>query len=189
MKTKRKFFPDQHEGEACFRVRLDWIDGYREERRTARVTLRFSNVKDWDGDYGSMPYRDPRSDLAITCYLNANKGIYGFSHGYLDSHYIEAREADDMARTFKVIDRYMSKVRDVAGAYPATFGAYAMQVASAVQASRICIENDPEREARTGSHWHVVALSDAAYTLDGYLARVLKAERDAAGLTDTPEAS
>jgi len=180
MKAKRQFFPRPYEGAPALRASITWIPGLRSgEYRTARLTLTFSTVKDWDGDYGSMSYSDPRDDFAITAYVSADRECSGWTCGYLDAHYIQAADAERMTGTFRRIERALQKNYERSGQRPQSFGAYVLQVARAIGIERIAFENDAEREARQGSRWNVRAVSDAAYAVDGWAHEVRAAERKA----------
>jgi len=183
MATKRAFFPKPHSGETALRASITWIDGIRSgETRTARLTLSFSTCKSWDGDYGSLTYSDPRADFAITAYVSAEREPSGWTCGYLDSHYIQAQEAERMSGTFRRIERALEKNREQTGQRPHTFGAYVVQVCRAIGIERIVFENDAEREARSGSRWNVRSVNDGAYCVDGWAADVRAAERKRYGL-------
>jgi hypothetical protein len=183
MKTKREFFPKPHAGEPALRASVCWIPGIRStEFRTARLTLSFSTVKDWDGDVGDRVYSDPRADFVITAYVSADREVSGWTCGYLEPHYVQANDAERMVGTFQRIERALTKNREQTGQGPQSFGAYVLQVCRALKIERLAFENDAEREARSGSHWNVRSVNDGAYCVDGWAADVRAAERKAHGL-------
>jgi len=181
---KDRLFPSPHKGSPCLRATLSWTQGISyEERRTGCLRLKFSTVNGYDGDYGDMAYGDPRDDLAITAWVAASRGIYGWDVEFLEPYSVDAQKAEKMTRVFKAIERHLEKVYLASGQRPQSLGAYVVQVCSAIHVSIVCIENDAEREARTGAKW-AVHNSDRAYMIDAWAARILDAEKKAAGIED-----